>query len=88
MKEKKTPTTKDRSPKPLVQISTSAEQEKRSFTLSKTTWEVLDRYVDFLGKYYNGKVTAEQVLEARIEDLQRDRAWLASQRKSNTSNEL
>ncbi len=86
MKEKKA-AAKSRNPKPMVQITGSAAQEKRSFTLSKTTWEVLDRYVDFLGKYYNGKVTPEQVLAARIEDLQRDRAWLVAQRKGNNGTE-
>jgi hypothetical protein len=80
MKESKKTT---RTLKPLVEISASAENEKRSFVLSKTTWEILDQYVDFLKQYYNGsKVTPEQVIEARIKDLQRDRVWLSFRKNS------
>jgi hypothetical protein len=73
--EKKKPVKKPKPHQPMVRITASAELEKRTISLSKTTWEILDGYLEFLSSFYGSKVTQEQVLESRIETLLKDRMW-------------
>jgi hypothetical protein len=70
--------------RPLVQVRGTSETEKRSFTLSKSCWDRLDSYAEFLTDFNGTKISSEQILEARIDDLKRDRAWTEWRKKKGT----
>ena len=76
---------KEKTTRPLVHVRGTSETEKRSFTLSKSCWDTLDSYADFLTDFNGAKISSEQILEARIEDLRRDRAWLEWKKKRTDS---